>query len=295
MDKAPRDPHHHNMSTENSEKPASPTPTFGIIPTDKYQLDTARKEIIFWEEGNPNCVVNLLTPKLKKAAMAIPGHLLGMYADTLRKKIKANSMDEQLRVSFWEEFMLASDNNQKMRVEAIYPRVCVREYFYKHFVDNPARFAYMLHPPAEYMLQMKSLLQLGLRRFEEILQMPLTNDKGVVNSKLVSEIVRIVMLVDNRVKGSVVQKIQLDQKSVNVNVSYEPPKKIEDIDKELKDVENEIKRLSTPEKQPIEDFLFNDTFPAAKDLESDAREYVEATATSIEAEAVATDEGESGD
>ena len=278
------------MSTENSKMPS-----FGVIPAEKYQLDTARKELIFWEEGNPNCVVNLLTPRLKKAAMAIPGHLLGMSADTLRKKIKANSMDEQLRVSFWEEYFVASDNNQKMRIEAIYPRVCVREYFYRHFVDNPARFAYMLHPPPEYMLQMKSLLTLGLRRFEEILQMPLTNEKGVVNSKLVSEIVRIVMLVDNRVKGSVVQKVQLEQKSVNVNLNYEPPKKIEDIDAELKAVEKELRQLATPEKQPVEEFLFGDTFPESKGLEDDTREYVEATATSVEEKAVAVDESESGD
>ncbi len=278
------------MSTEPQK-----SPSFGVIPAEKYQLDTSRKEIVFWEQGNPNCVVNLLTPRLKKAAMNIPGHLLGMSADTLRKKIKANSMDEQLRVSFWEEYFVASDNNQRMRIEAIYPRVCVREYFYKHFVDNPARFAYMMHPPPEYMLQMKSLLQLGLRRFEEILQMPITNEKGVVNSKLVAEIVRIVMLVDNRVKGSVVQKVQLEQKSVNVNLNYEPPKKIEDIDAELKAVEKEIRQLATPEKQPDEEFLFNDTFPESKGVESDAREFVEATATNLEEETASVDETESGD
>lgn len=291
MDKTPRAPHPHPMSTENSDS----TPSFGIIPASQYQLDTSRKEIVFWEEGNPNCVVNRLTPRLKKAAMEIPGHLLGMSAQTLRNKIKANSMDEQLRVSFWEEFLIASDNNQRMRIEAIYPRVCVREYFYKHFVDNPARFAYMLHPPAEYMLQMKSLLQLGLRRFEEILQMPLVNEKGVVNSKLVSEIVRIVMLVDNRVKGAVVQKVQLEQKSLNVNMNYEPPKRIEDIDAELKAVEQEINKLSTPNKQPVEEFLFNDTFPEPKDIETDAREYVEATSTRTEEKTTSVDESESGD
>jgi hypothetical protein len=52
------------------------------------------------------------------------------------------------------------------------------------------------------------------------------------------------MLIDNRVKGAVVQNIKIDQTSKNLNINYEPPKSTNEIDKELRNIQKEILALA---------------------------------------------------
>ena len=96
-----------------------------------------------------------------------------MNTDELRATTQPNHMDEMLRLSFWDEFFIASDACRKMRIEAIYPKVCTREHFYRNIIANEHRFAFILRPPDDYILKMRGLLELGLRKFEEILRLPI--------------------------------------------------------------------------------------------------------------------------
>lgn len=258
-------------------------PAFGMVQPRAHQVDNSRKEIVFWEEGNPRCVVNLLSEKMRELVMNLPPNYLAMSDKELEQLVEPGPMDEQLRLSFWDEYFIACDNESKMRVEAIYPRVCSREYFYKHFMQDPKRLAYMMRPPQEYMLRMRSILDLGIKRFEEILQLPLYDTRQtkngpvkVLNTKLIGEIVKITALVDNRVKGAVAQKIQLDTKSVNLNIDYEAPKSHAEIEKELKEVQRELLELGTPREQ-IEERIAFEGF-------TDESEVIEVTASSSKEE-----------
>lgn len=227
------------------------TPNHVTIKRAREQTEP-RKEIIFWEEHNPRSLINLLTPRLKELARQLPPDFIGMSEKELKKKLDPSSLDEQLRIAFWDEYFLTVDNNAKsMRMEAVFARVTDREMFYE-VVKNPLRLAYMLKPPQDYFLQMRSLLNIGLIRFEEVLKLPLENPNGTINTKLIGELIKIVSIVDNRVKGAVTQKIQIDAKTtstsqvLNVNTTYEPPKTHQQIQQELKDIEKEIRQLQVP-------------------------------------------------
>jgi len=218
------------------------------IPRHKEQVDITKREIVFWEDRNPKSVINLVTERLQELMKQLPQALLAMSEKEIRKKLEPGWTEEQLRIAFWDEYFLTVDNNgKKMRLEAVYARVCAKDIFYDK-IKNPLTLAYICKPPQDYIYQMRSLLNVGLERFAEILNLPVKVN-GRVDTKLIAEIIKIVTLVDNRVKGAVTQKIQIDgtQKNLNMNVNYEAPKTHQDIAKELRDIELEIKQLQSPQ------------------------------------------------
>ena len=234
------------------------------IPRHKDQIDPTRREIVFWEDRNPRSVINLVSERLQELMRQLPQALLGMEEAQLRKRLNPGWTEEQLRIAFWDEYFITADSNAKsMRIAAVYARVCTREHFYD-VIKNPLTLAFICKPPQDYIYQMRSLLNVGLERFSEILSLPI-RDKGIINTRLIGEIVKIVTIVDNRVKGAVTQKIQIDStnKSLNMNMTYEAPKTHQDVLKELQDIEKEIKSLQSPQQalnlfsEEIEDEFVN--------------------------------------
>lgn len=221
------------------------------IPRHAEQLGQFR-EIVFWEENDPKSLVNLVTDRMRELMRQLPPELLGQSEKELRRRLDPTWLQDQLRLAFWDEYFLTIDNNQnRMRPGAIFANCCSKETFYTQ-IENPLFLAFLTKPPAGYMLKMRSLLDMALERMREILTLDLTNPNGTVNTKLIAEIVKIAALADNRVKGAVTQKIQIDQTSKNLHVTtnYEPPKTHQDLDKELKDIENQILQLKEPQAQP---------------------------------------------
>jgi len=235
-----------------------------IVGRNPDHLDPSRKEIIFWEEGNPRCVVNLFrnAETLRAKILAIPPNLLSMSDNELEKHVDPSQVDNDLRQAFWDEYTVAIDTDSLMRVTSIYSRVCTKEFF-NRITQNPDRLAYMLRPPREYTLRMRSLLDVGLRRIEEFLNLPIkktTMFKGreieVIDTGLVREIVKITALLDNRVKGAVTQKLVIDQTSKNLHLhskGYEPPKSMDEIEKQLKNIQKEINYLDDPRSQEVKE------------------------------------------
>jgi hypothetical protein len=210
------------------------------------QVDPSRREIIFYEEENPRCVVNMLPDTVKAACKAISPELLSLSLTEIRKRADPSDLDEQMRLAFWDEYFIATDNDRFMRMDAVYSRICSREYFYRYFIREEVRLAYMLRPPEEYILKVRALLDMGLNRFSEILNLPLRDLEGKVDSKLIGQIVHIVTLLDNRVRGAVPQKVYIEGRQVNMNMNYQVPKTHEEIQQELIDIEKEIYELSGP-------------------------------------------------
>lgn len=233
-------------------------PSFGMLPPNPKSSDPNVREIVFWEEGNPNCVLNLVHDLIAEQMRELPPHILGLNEKDIEKQLKPNYQDEQYRIAFWDEYFIAIDNGKKMRLDPIFARTSSREAF-AQAVKNPLRLAYMLQPPRDYMLQVRSLLNVGLSRFDEILRMNVVKPSGEVDTRLIAEMVKIVTIMDNRAKGAVVQKIQLDttQKTFNINANYEPPKTHQEVENEIKEMEREIMKLKNP-MQMIEDISKQD-------------------------------------
>jgi hypothetical protein len=233
----------------------------------------------FWNYDNPRSVINLVSNKVAEACRNISPRWLQLQDNELRKHANVQMTDDMIRQAFWAEYFDACDANRPMRMAAVYGQIVSKQTFYEIYVDNPAKLAWILRPPKNYTYRMTSLLELGLTRLEDILNMDITKK----DTKLIAEIVKVVALLDNRVKGAVQQrvKIETENKHLHAHVkAAEIPKTYNEIEKELKDLDKEIKQLAASRKSAIDEVLFGS---AGGDEEGRVVEasYVEAEATGV--------------
>jgi hypothetical protein len=66
---------------------------------------------------------------------------------------------------------------------------------------------------------MRQILHRGTERLLEIMNLPMINDEGKVDAKVANLVLRAWQLADMRVKGAVTQKVQIEQKSMNLNLN----------------------------------------------------------------------------
>lgn len=241
-----------------------------MVPRRATQTKPEIRELVFYDEGNPRCVVNLLSEKMKSCALKLPPHLLGVTAKELEKKFDPSMLDRQLRMAFWDEYFITQDNSAaRMRVDAIYGRLCSKEMFYQ-IVNSELRYAWILKPPEDYTLQMRALLEIGLDRLHEIVKLPIETERihpksnqviKVINTKIISEIIKAVAILDNRVRGAVPQslKIQSEQKNLHLHAAapnnqlpYDEPKTHQEIMKQLASIQKEINQISSTSPQLID-------------------------------------------
>ena len=90
---------------------------------------------------------------------------------------------------------------------------------------------------------MEEMLDLGLREMRKILKMPSNGKKGA-NLPVIREKIKIVALIQNRMQGSVVQRVQSHNKSEHVHVhtkTQEAPKSLDEINKEIRSIERTVR------------------------------------------------------
>jgi hypothetical protein len=177
----------------------------------------------------------------------IPPKAFTMYEHELRLKAGVGEVEEQIRLAFWDEYAYAQDARCMMNVNRAYNRICTKSYFYDRVVRDQYKLAYILTPPRNYVYRMREMLELAHRRMREVLEMPLVDKKTKQpNTKLISEMVKITVLLENRVMGAVKQKLEVESKSVNVNVSSGERKGYFDVEDEIRAIEKQLKDLRDP-------------------------------------------------
>lgn len=199
------------------------------------------EEISLLDASDPFSVMSLAPSSLREVVKTIPPDAWSMTFYNLERKAGITAQDSQTRLAFWDEFALAQDQKKKMNFNNV-TKVTNRNYFYDAFLKDPYKVAYLLTPPQKYQYKMREMLDLAHTRMREVLQLPLVDKKGTPNTRLISEIVKIAILLENRVMGAVSQKLQVETKSLNVNVNTER-KTYHSIEEELKAVERQLQDL----------------------------------------------------
>lgn len=206
-----------------------------------------KEEISFFDTKDPRSLVNILTDGVKRAIVNLPSKWHRATDRQLRDWCKPTERDNQLRLAFWIEYQTAQDKMRNMRPYHIYRGICLREYFYQEVLTKERRVAWMVNPPLEYRMRMQELLDVASREMREVLLLP-NRSKGMANTKLIAEKVKIFALLDNRVKGAVAQRFQVENKNMNmnVNVGTETPKTMAELTKEISRLDREIKQVESP-------------------------------------------------
>lgn len=227
-----------------------------------------KKEISIDDEENPRSLVNLAkkVPCVSAAIERIKEqnyeYLTWTESDFMKGKQKKFSVLEQrIRFGLWAEYDACkrSENGRLMQPAQILAGLCTRPMFERLMRDNLIA-AFILCPPANYNVVVKEALNRGLERIREIVDAPVLDNEGYLIPRAADAVIKAVQMLDTRVKGAVIQKV--DQRSINYNMNKEMdarlpvqgqlPQSMEDLDKLLLEAQTKLKQInSAPVKETI--------------------------------------------
>ena len=251
-DDAP-DPEAEAERLANDPKTKSPHPwhkkpePIADTPDDKFASSD------LFDTENHRSVVNLLPPKMKLRALAIPPELRDKTPSQLQKLCNqrwtgiTSTLLDKLRIGFWLEFTRVQEGNLPvMKLNNIYDGLCSA----KTFTDlEPLKLAYVMTPPTDYVISMETILHKTTAMLESALDIsPIQKvcrchyfcqcktaqrkkahkcacktTKGCkcpphVDAKLLGTLLEIHKTVEQRLKGAVVQRVKTENKTLNVNM-----------------------------------------------------------------------------
>lgn len=173
-----------------------------------------------YDESNPDALVNKLpdrlVPILERVRVKLPRWLARTEHD-LRKYCEPDERDERVRLSFWDEYNAATAAGKKMSLQSVITGATSWESWVSAYEPNDVKMIWILTPPVSYSMAMRQILHKGTERLLEIMNLPIMDDNGKVDPKVATLILKAWQLADMRVKGGIVQRMQVEQKSVNLN------------------------------------------------------------------------------
>lgn len=197
---------------------------------------------------NPQHFINLVPQKLRDLILEIPHNFFTYSEPKLIQEFFNGEADESdiiLRLNFWEEYNRCFLSLRQMKTEKICDGSMSPTNFYRYFSSHPGRLAFMITEPARTQNRLKYAFHLSVQNMIALIKKAeMINQKtGLPDSKLMSLKIDLFKYLDQRLHGSIIQKIE--QKNLNVNVETTPGEIANlsipaDIDDKLKTIEAEL-------------------------------------------------------
>lgn len=182
-----------------------------------------------WVKDDSRSVIRLAPDCVQKAMLGLPEDLRHKTESDLREmyqkgaKQRLTAVDNQVRLSFWLEYdRVQREMLPKMSIGHILRGIMAYDYFVEYYLKNQFRVAYLTLPPQSYTTRLNEMLDTGLDQIRATLDVPhiSTDSKGrqAVNTKLLELKFKIMTYVDMRQNGAIAQRVQIEQKNLNVNM-----------------------------------------------------------------------------
>ena len=224
-----------------------------------YQLSKAEKEaaVAIYNSQEDSAIVNMVTEKVANRLKEIPPEFLTWSEKALRRtlerKDELDERDYRLRIAIWDEYNSAlGDNLKTMSLNRAMKGVCTNRYFETYVLTNPKKLAWIFFPPADYTKALNEILHLGLREIREIMSMPLTKEDGKLDYSLMEKKIKIWEKTEARVRGAIPQALNIQQKSVNLNLNKDAPRNITN-DMSMEELDAQIRELEGKEPEALEE------------------------------------------
>lgn len=203
------------------------------------------------DQDDPRAIINLVPKKIQNAIWDLYNdheHLTNLSEQEFLKENKTSQNMDMMRLSFWREYNRAQDSCGKMITKNIYGPVMSADTFYEKFLSKPINVAWMLIPPDEYQLALETYLSHGRQALREILTANKFNEDGTLNVQVAKVILQAYALIDNRIHGSAIQRIE--QKTATISMTN-PESEVSGSQEELRKELEEL-RANSIEAMPSE-------------------------------------------
>lgn len=176
-------------------------------------------DVVLLSQDDERALINLVSDSIREAILNIAqnhSEFLELSERRLQSILQPSDTDDKLRICFWREYNRAQDLGTGMKMSNIYSPVMSKENFLK-LLENPRRVAWIIKPPEEYMVSLEASLNHGKENLNALMKMNLFDEKGNLKKAEASIFVKAYELLDNRVKGAVVQRIEQKTASLHVH------------------------------------------------------------------------------
>lgn len=180
-----------------------------------------------FDRSDPQSLYNLLPTFMQAAIEGVDEADLDKTEAELAGELFPDAKPDrgmyQLRIAFWDEF----DRAGRLKLDVmdsyrIYDGVCSMNRF-KSLINDPLKLAWLLHPPMSYTLVLREISEMALHRQLEAMCLPIKDDKGRVNVKLIEAQLKIFQHLDTRLRGGFVQKTENKNLTVTVDGGKQLP------------------------------------------------------------------------
>lgn len=163
-----------------------------------------RQELVLLDDKNPRSIACLMPEAFAKQMAKLwasddASQLLGLSEPALLKELARRDkspapIDHKLRVKFWIEYE---------RVQADVPRMAKmnmlnilgldfpKESFYRFYITDPCKLAFLLCTPTDYSKMIDAILMVSMSKILEVLESPGVFPNGVMDTSIVKKFMEI--------------------------------------------------------------------------------------------------------
>lgn len=192
----------------------------GRLPTD-YSI---------FDESDAHSLINVVPPNLRALIENLDISYLTMGEDDLRSLANPDSTLNCLRMGFWSEYTNSITAARAFNITNVSSGICTRELF-GHLILDKNRLAWIILPPRQYLAMQEEILLEGIHKLRAFLQTPAIDRKTTVkigkegertetveekiNVSAIGEARKLVEMLENRIKGAVVQRHAIQTQDVS--------------------------------------------------------------------------------
>lgn len=235
---------------KNMEKKQNQKLGYGKIDVDIQLKDALQEEsphqLTIVDDSNPQSLINLVHPSFRPKLLAIPEELLALSFEEIKERLNPTVTHYRLRYAFWNEFECSLDQGRMMRMSRVYAGICGEKHFSEVLSKNQVFMAFLLNQPTDYITVVKESLQAGMENLRKIVSSNVHDEDGNLIPRAADVVIKGIALLDLRVKGAVIQRIDQRLVSLNVNKDIEAqsdPDGSADIPNSLEQLEQEIEKV----------------------------------------------------
>jgi len=199
------------------------------------------------DEKNETSVVFRTHGRLQEKIKSLPPEYL-VPEEELRQKFGFKPKREHtlLRQAFWQEYDRSMRTNSTMETTAVFRGIVFDEPRFYIMLDDPKFVSYMLLPVQSYKVLTEGMHNLALKQLHDTLNLPHVNEEGKIDHRLLAQKMKIYKMMDDRIKGSVIQRQEIKAIS-QVNHTTE----VRDVQMTSQQIEARIKELEKDVKTPL--------------------------------------------
>ena len=193
-----------------------------------------------FDPTNPRSLLNICPKEMRDGLSHLPHFWLYMSEREIEAKVQPEPELNRIRLAFWKEYEKSQSELKPMHLSDISRHLGFPSVFLIKAFKSPPQLAWILCPPASYDTFLDEALSHGMKKLRQILDLPLFNQDGEVNTKAADLVLKAVAFLDLRKHGGIMAR----NMNLNVDASTKELRaitsaaQIEDIDAKIAELES---------------------------------------------------------